>query len=468
MVLSGLGLVADGYNIMAINLIRPNLEVEFGRLTAAEDSAVSGASLAGAIVGQLAFGLIADRYGRRLVFVSTAMLICVFSGLSAVARPDFLGLSLYSWLIVFRFFVGMGIGGEYPLSAASTAENVTPRNSSRALATVFAGMAFGLVLGPAVVLLLNEGLALRNALVWRWSFGFGGIAAGVVAVFRYRHLQETASFSRSAASVPAGRAGPSKQGAEGSAKALWSMRWSLAGTAGSWFLYDIVTYGVGLFSTLIFPTAPGYETAVTTLKINAISMLGTFVAIALAPLVQMKALQIYGSCIMGLCFLILMTYSPELGTQSGAHSVFALLVFGLMRAADSAGPGMTTFTIPGEIFPTRLRGTAHGISAASGKLGAVVGVIIFPLMVENTSMKFVMGTMSFVCALTAMWTWVFVPGYGVAHLEMIAAHNNDETSLEQQAMVAERLLFVDASQAHSGKLELVGGLPFAAENLKYS
>lgn len=41
------------------------------------------------------------------------------------------------------------------------------------------------------------------------------------------------------------------------------------------------------------------------------------------------------------------------------------------------GPNVTTFVIPGEVFPTRYRSTAHGISAASGKLGAVIAQVGF-------------------------------------------------------------------------------------------
>lgn len=46
------------------------------------------------------------------------------------------------------------------------------------------------------------------------------------------------------------------------------------------------------------------------------------------------------------------------------------------------GPNVTTFVIPGEIFPTRYRSTAHGISAASGKLGAIVAQVGFSQLVN--------------------------------------------------------------------------------------
>jgi MFS transporter, PHS family, inorganic phosphate transporter len=51
------------------------------------------------------------------------------------------------------------------------------------------------------------------------------------------------------------------------------------------------------------------------------------------------------------------------------------------------GPNVTTFIVPGELFPTRYRSTAHGISAASGKLGAIVSQIIFFEVKETNTLQ---------------------------------------------------------------------------------
>merc|ERR1712184_67641 len=57
-----------------------------------------------------------------------------------------------------------------------------------------------------------------------------------------------------------------------------------------------------------------------------------------------------------------------------------VLIFGIQKIFDSAGPGATTFIIPGEIFPTSVRATCHGASAAAGKMGAFVGMYFFPVV----------------------------------------------------------------------------------------
>ena len=66
---------------------------------------------------------------------------------------------------------------------------------------------------------------------------------------------------------------------------------------------------------------------------------------------------------------------PDANNQSKAKAFVAL--YCLANFFTNFGPNVTTFIIPGEIFPTRYRSTAHGITAACGKLGAIVSQIIF-------------------------------------------------------------------------------------------
>jgi PHS family inorganic phosphate transporter-like MFS transporter len=54
-----------------------------------------------------------------------------------------------------------------------------------------------------------------------------------------------------------------------------------------------------------------------------------------------------------------------------------VVLYCLANFFQNFGPNTTTFIIPGELFPTRYRSTAHGISAASGKLGAIIAQLGF-------------------------------------------------------------------------------------------
>lgn len=68
------------------------------------------------------------------------------------------------------------------------------------------------------------------------------------------------------------------------------------------------------------------------------------------------------------------------GTGTGATKAFVFL-YCLADFFQNCGPNSTTFIIPGEVFPTRYRSTAHGISAASGKLGAIIAQVGFAQLV---------------------------------------------------------------------------------------
>lgn len=70
--------------------------------------------------------------------------------------------------------------------------------------------------------------------------------------------------------------------------------------------------------------------------------------------------------------------------NSAARGAFAFL-YVLSNLFANFGPNTTTFIIPGEVFPTRYRSTCHGISAASGKLGAIVAQIIFSTLQHQGS-----------------------------------------------------------------------------------
>ena len=59
-----------------------------------------------------------------------------------------------------------------------------------------------------------------------------------------------------------------------------------------------------------------------------------------------------------------------------------MALFCIANFFQNFGPNTTTFIVPGEAFPTRYRSTAHGISAASGKLGAVIAQLVFAVAIQ--------------------------------------------------------------------------------------
>lgn len=84
-----------------------------------------------------------------------------------------------------------------------------------------------------------------------------------------------------------------------------------------------------------------------------------------------------------------------------------MVMFTLTQFTLNIGPNATTFLIPAEVFPTRVRGTAHGISAAAGKCGAVLTAFAFGSVEDAIGLSGVLGIFSGVMALTALVTlWI--------------------------------------------------------------
>ena len=64
-----------------------------------------------------------------------------------------------------------------------------------------------------------------------------------------------------------------------------------------------------------------------------------------------------------------------------------LLVYGVSYFFTEFGPNMTTFVMPSEIYPVDMRATGHGISAGVGKLGAFIGVFLFPVLNSSLGLR---------------------------------------------------------------------------------
>jgi hypothetical protein len=115
--------------------------------------------------------------------------------------------------------------------------------------------------------------------------------------------------------------------------------------------------------------------------IALIALPGYFVAWLAIDSMGRKKLQTLGFCMCAVSFFLLGVGDRDL--QQSHSGVPFLLLFGLVFAFTNMGPNSTTWTVAAEAFPTRMRATGHGISAAAGKLGAVLGSALIPYIVRH-------------------------------------------------------------------------------------
>jgi PHS family inorganic phosphate transporter-like MFS transporter len=116
---------------------------------------------------------------------------------------------------------------------------------------------------------------------------------------------------------------------------------------------------------------------------------GYFLSARFVDIIGRKFLQVLGFGMMSMIYLVIALMSDIPNNMSSF-----LLLFGISYFFINFGPNATTFLISSEVYPANLRATAHGISAAIGKLGAFIGAILMPLMLENYSMSLVFYTLA--------------------------------------------------------------------------
>lgn len=99
--------------------------------------------------------------------------------------------------------------------------------------------------------------------------------------------------------------------------------------------------------------------------------------------------------------------------KAGVNTGGLLAIFTISQLVLNAGPNVTTFLLPVEVFPTRVRGTAHGIAAASGKCGAVLTAFTFGTVNQKIGLPGVLGLFSGIMALCALCTLLIPETKGV-------------------------------------------------------
>jgi len=421
LLVSGMGFFTDAYDLFVIGIVSTLLKTQW-HLGTSQFALLNAVMLGAAFLGALVFGRIADVIGRtRVYWVSAALMV-------AAAIGSALSPSL-AVLVCFRFLLGFGVGGDYPVSAVLMSEYAARSNRGRMVALVFSAQAAGLIIGPLTALALLGG-GVGPAVTWRLLLGLGAIPAAA-AVWLRRKLPEPPRYQATAASQP--RPGARAAGQATGLRAFLADRRLLvllAGTAGCWFLLDYAYYGNTISTpqiiALITPHASQTTTIAIQLAIFAVAAVpGYVLAILRMDRLGHRRLQLAGFLMMGACFAVI-------GLIPGMTTVVVpfLLAYGISYFFTEFGPNVTTFVLPGELFPTRVRATGHGISAGVGKLGAFIGVFFFPVLQESLGLRGTLLLTAGISVLGALLTLV-LPEPAGRSLEEITGEASVITVAEQ-------------------------------------
>lgn len=412
LITTGMGVFTDGYDLSSIGLVLTTVLSYFGVTAGSPEyklwsSLLAGSALAGAAIGALIFGYLANK-GRKKFYGIDVTLMTIGALLQAVVTSPL-------QLVLVRGLLGVGVGADYVLSPMIMAEHSNAKDRGKLIAFGFGMMwGFGYVVASTLDLVLTS-LGVSLSIIWRVVLAAGAIPA-VAVVYLRRKIPETPRYLLRI---------------QGDSKAFKEVVKTLAKTdvnvkdeykdirtfkdyfarfykvfitaAVLWFLFDIVAYSGILFGPSKIAPAVGIKNgAVFNLLVEfAFVFPGGIVAILLIDRVGRKPLQTMG--FLGM-FASLMLFSL---TRSSIPVIGAFTLYGLTQFFSQAGPGSISASgmLGVELAPTKVRGLVQAMTVAAGRTGAVITAFLFPYLPLNVAI----GILSVVALAAAVLTYFGIP-----------------------------------------------------------
>lgn len=441
---AGVGFLTDSYDIFAINLGLAMMQYVYwgGHIPDSTNTLLKVSTSVGTVIGQLGFGFMADVTGRKKIY-GLELIVMIVATVAQCCLGESSAINFVAIFTFFRIIQGIGIGGDYPLSSIISSEFATTKWRGAIMAAVFANQGWGQLLAGLVALILVAGykdtliVATKSSectgdcikacdQMWRILIGLGAVP-GMIALYYRLTIPESPRYTldveydieKAAADTAKFSAGLHGNAGEEEVEILrdtgamkeeiitppkasfadfsrhfsqWKYLKVLVGTAGSWFMLDVAYYGLGLNTATIL-SAIGYassknvyhslynKAAGNLILICAGSIPGYWVSVATLDTIGRKPIQLMGFLILTILLCIIGFGYHKLG-EDGLLALYVLAQF-----FQNFGPNTTTFIVPGECFPTRYRSTAHGISAASGKLGAIIAQTAIGTLINHGCAK---------------------------------------------------------------------------------
>src|ERR1700761_5226850 len=433
--LAAAGKFFEGYVVFMTGVALPLISREF-HIAAAENGIISAASLAGILFGAVLLGGLSDYFGRKPMFIAEMVIFCAFLAL-LILCTNFLSLAIC------LFGLGLALGCDYPTAHMVISENIPSSARGRLVLGAFGFQAVGALAGTGIgclVLLLVPDLS-----AWRWMYATALIPALAVTIGRFfvvesanwlsirgnhdkaeqsvtKLLVREPQYPTNIKLVRAEADAASGHGGQGSFMALFNDRNRRATIFASvpWFLQDLVTYGIGIFTPVILAAALGgssdhvrslsdlISASILAAKgaalIDVLLIVGIIFAVMLADVYGRIKLQIFGflGCAVG---LLLASFSIDLTGSSKITMIFA--GFMLFNFMTNLGPNAQTYLLAGEVFPTEVRGMGAGFAAAFAKIGAVATAFLFPILLVSIGTRALLYGLIVTSLLGAVVTWLY-------------------------------------------------------------
>ncbi|MDD1784297.1 MFS transporter [Enterovibrio sp. ZSDZ35] len=435
--LASAGKFFEGMVVFMTGVALPLIELDF-ELSPSEKGFASAATLTGILFGASLLGGLADTVGRKRMFIIEMLLFTLFL-FGVVLAPSL------NWLLVFLFGVGLALGCDYPTAHLMLSESIPSKNRGRLVLSAFGFQAIGALTGVLIGYGILSYYADEGA--WRWMYAVVLIPSIVVLILRFfipesphwfidKHRKKEAEASLAVLLkrdppypptinikmpvMKVSRSNGEREKRLGSGyKRLFSQhrRATLLASI-PWFLQDLSTYGIGIFTPTILVTLFGaYNTehhtvaaviqndllaAKGTAFLDVFLLVGIVVAVIFTDRVGRVTLQIVGfiGCATGLLLAMFSLFFDGEGQVLMLFSGFILFNF-----MNSMGPNAQTYLIAGEVFPSSIRGKGAGFAASFAKLGAIITAFLFPLFLASFGVKILLLLLVLTSLLGAIVTW---------------------------------------------------------------
>ncbi|EOA86384.1 hypothetical protein ACJQWK_05980 [Exserohilum turcicum] len=414
-VIPGAGLGLEGYVLFSIGNVRPLLKAAFpdcwGHHKTCDQTwlqAIDYLEICGIIVGQILVGVIGDWLGRRFGLIQDATIM--FIGLLMLTAAW--GVTENGWVICYvwaLFFYGIGVGGEYPMTATAGMENAVGSGKistkddrlhrGRKVTSAFLmqgwGQFFNQVILIILLLIFHGGSSppySKTLAQWTYRVSFAIPAVGTLWLVYFRYFKMKSASKQLMLSKK-------KSNVTGYDVQSLKLTFTYFGprvlaTAGAWFANDVFFYGNKLFQNeFISIITPGNKSVMVDWLYNLInvgvSLCGYYLASMLIDnkLYGRKWMMIVGFMADFVLFIVpgfALNYFTSIEHIHGFQAMYFLSSF-----FNQFGPNSVTFLVAAEVFPTPVRATAHGFSAACGKAGALLAAVLYNYIDTQTKFYFV-------------------------------------------------------------------------------
>ena len=434
---------STSYNVVNVGYVMEILaENPQAQLTPEVESICASSLIVGMIIGQLLGGVLGD-YTTRTKALTLVMTIQIISSIGSALAFSTTHITVFDMLIFWRFLLGIGCGGVYPLAATITSEiAATEEIRSKLVALTFSTQGLAFLLVPLLTWFLIT-ISNDNPMIWRVILGLGCTPGIIVLTYlycccfeRYKRccchfgsyeevirvsdgiVEDAHTFSGQVTTAAEDEVtgtpldlpttgsttllstDEDEQNAETSNSENENIAFDtlttptgllasiqqesnlfrkLCGTALCWFVFDVMFYGNTLFTPIVLKQAFGpkesvSDTAIDSAILALMALPGYYISVfTIGKLQTPKYVQLQGFTLMGILFgLIGVFFSPI-----SQNKVALLVLYGLTFFFANYGPNTTTFMIPSLTYSPQCRSTLNGISAACGKIGALLGAVLF-------------------------------------------------------------------------------------------